>query len=64
MDTIINAVYLTAVIPGYRPIAQLYTDYRSAIVGSCARKTNHPPLKFSNLRRCAGGFPGRGAAKI
>ncbi|MEG5159145.1 hypothetical protein QUB37_01655 [Microcoleus sp. AT3-A2] len=31
MDATVDVVDLTAVMPGYRPIAQLYTDSRSAI---------------------------------
>ncbi|AFZ10153.1 hypothetical protein Osc7112_5958 [Oscillatoria nigro-viridis PCC 7112] len=46
MDTIINAVYLTGVIPGYRPIAQLYTDSRSAIDRFLREKDQPPAAKI------------------
>lgn len=67
MDTIINGVYLTRVIPGYRSIAQ--SRNRTQIldrlsIDSWGRKTDNPPLKFSNLRYCGGGFPRGGAAQI
>ncbi|MEG4421991.1 hypothetical protein QUA70_25900 [Microcoleus sp. LAD1_D5] len=67
MDTIINAVDLITVIPGYRSIAQ--SRNRTQIldrlsIGSCARKSDNPPLKFSNLRHCGGGIAGGGAATI
>ncbi|MEG3926704.1 MULTISPECIES: hypothetical protein [unclassified Microcoleus] len=64
MDAIINAVDLTALMPGYRPIAQLYTDYRSAIDRFVREKDRQPAAKILHLPRCGGGFPGRGAAQI
>ncbi|MEG3910269.1 hypothetical protein Q5691_19345 [Microcoleus sp. w1-18aA5] len=67
MDTIINAVYLTSVIPGYRSIAKsrnLTQILDRLSIGAGVRKTNNWQLKFSNLRHCGGGFAGGGAATI
>ncbi|WP_242722590.1 hypothetical protein [Microcoleus vaginatus] len=64
MDATVDAVDLTAVMPGDRPIAQLYTDSRSAIDRFLREKTDNLPLKFSNLRHCGGGIAGGGAATI
>ncbi|MEG4224738.1 hypothetical protein QUA35_00210 [Microcoleus sp. N9_B2] len=58
MDTIINVLDLTAVMPGYRPIAQLYTDSRSAI-DRFVRDKDQPPaakiLKPTSLWRRSSG---------
>ena len=66
MDATLDVVDLTAVMPGYRPIAQLYTGSGTTVdrAGLCARKTRNSLLKFSNIHPSRGGFPGRGAAKI
>ncbi|MEG4351055.1 hypothetical protein QUA74_15050 [Microcoleus sp. LAD1_D3] len=67
MDATVDVVDLTAVMPRYRPIAP--SRHRTQIldrlsIGSCARKSDNPPLKFSNLRHCGGGIAGGGAATI
>ncbi|HSF76503.1 MAG TPA: hypothetical protein VLA84_22090 [Microcoleus sp.] len=46
MDTIINAVDLTTVIPGYRSIAQSYTNSRSAIDRFVRQKDRQPAAKI------------------
>ena len=46
MDAIVDAVDLTAVIPGYRSIAQLYTDCRSAIDRFLPEKDQPPAAKI------------------
>ncbi|MEG4520616.1 MULTISPECIES: hypothetical protein [unclassified Microcoleus] len=58
MDATVDVVDLTAVMPGYRPIAQLYTDSRSAIdrfVREKDRQTAVKILKPTSLwRRISG----------
>ncbi|MEG3929876.1 hypothetical protein QT990_01110 [Microcoleus sp. T3_B1] len=46
MDAIVDAVDLTAVRQGYRPIAQLYTDSRSAIDRFLREKDRQPAAKI------------------
>jgi hypothetical protein len=46
MDVIVDAVDLTAVIPAYRPIDQLYTDARSAIDRFVREKDRQPAAKI------------------
>ncbi|MEG4303288.1 hypothetical protein [Microcoleus sp. D3_18a_C4] len=46
MDAIINAVDLTALMPGYRPIAHSYTDSRSAIDRFVREKDRQPAPKI------------------
>ncbi|MEG4914647.1 MULTISPECIES: hypothetical protein [unclassified Microcoleus] len=46
MDAIVDAVDLTAVRQGYRPIAQLYTDSRSAIDPFVHEKDRQPAAKI------------------
>ncbi|MBD1884237.1 hypothetical protein [Microcoleus vaginatus] len=46
MDATVDVVDLTAVIPGYRPIAQLYTDSRSAIDRFVSEKDQPPAAKI------------------
>ncbi|MEG4088784.1 hypothetical protein [Microcoleus sp. Pol12B4] len=46
MDKIINAVDLNTVIPGYRAIAQSYTDSRSAIDRFMRGKDRQPAAEI------------------
>ncbi|MEG4067127.1 hypothetical protein QUA42_07185 [Microcoleus sp. Pol11C2] len=46
MDATIDVVDLTAVMPGYRSIAQLYTDSRSAIDQFVSEKDQPPAAKI------------------
>ncbi|MEG5040368.1 MULTISPECIES: hypothetical protein [unclassified Microcoleus] len=46
MNATVDVVDLTAVIPGYRPIAQLYTDCRSAIDRFVSEKDQPPAAKI------------------
>ncbi|MEG4405728.1 hypothetical protein [Microcoleus sp. MON2_D5] len=46
MDATVDVVDFTAVIPGYRPIAQLYTDCRSAIDRFVSEKDQPPAAKI------------------
>ncbi len=65
MDATVDVVDFTAVMPGYRPIAQLYTDSRSAIDRFLPEKDQPPAAKIlkptSLWLRMSGG---RGAAQI
>ncbi|MEG4500760.1 hypothetical protein QUB05_27080 [Microcoleus sp. F10-C6] len=46
MDAIVDALDLTAVVRGYRPIAQLYTDSRSAVDRFLREKDRQPATKI------------------
>ncbi|MEG4026236.1 hypothetical protein [Microcoleus sp. S13C4] len=46
MDATVDVVDLTAVMPGYRPIAQSYTDSRSAIDRFMRDKDRQPAAQI------------------
>lgn len=46
MDAIVDAVDLTAVMPGYRPIAQLYTDSGTAVDRAVREQDRQPAAKM------------------
>ncbi|MEG3898544.1 MULTISPECIES: hypothetical protein [unclassified Microcoleus] len=46
MEATVELVNLTAVMPGYRPIAQLYTDSRSAVDRAVREKDRQPAAKM------------------
>ena len=58
MDATVNVVNLTAVMPGDRPIAQLYTDSGTAVDRAASQKNRQPAAKIlkrtSSSRRISG----------
>ncbi|MEG4574765.1 hypothetical protein QUA56_19035 [Microcoleus sp. N3A4] len=46
MDATANVVDLTAIVPGYRSIAQLYTDSRSAVDRAVRDRERQPATKI------------------
>jgi hypothetical protein len=46
IDAILDVVNLTEVMPGYRPIAQLSTDFAAAVDRALREKDRQPPAKI------------------